>query len=334
MNKLVVQLAEKVLAGELLDRAEGLQLLALPEDDHYDLLYWANRVRDHFHGRRVHLCAIASARQGGCTEDCKFCAQSSHYRTPAKAHSLLSVEEITKAAERAEGVGAHCFGIVTSGRSGASHAKDLEVIIEAVGVLRSRGTIAVGAALGELDRTTAMALRSAGVTRYNHNLETSARHFGSICTTHTYDDRLRTVRTAKEAGLEVCCGGIFGMGETAEDRIDLALALRRLEVDSVPLNFLNPIPGTPFADMKSLSPTEILRIIAVYRLMLPWQEIKVCGGREVNLRALQSWMFYAGASGTMIGNYLTTLGRAPEEDHQMLRDLNLVAEPTKQAVGG
>jgi len=333
VNKIVMKLGEKVLEGRLLDRAAGLQLLALPEQDHYDLLYWANRIRDHFHGRQVHLCAIVSARQGGCSEDCKFCAQSAHYRTPAKPHPLLSVEEITQAAEKAEEVGAHCFGIVTSGRAGASRTSDLEVILDAVKVLAGRNTLSIGAALGELDRATAMALRTAGVTRYNHNLETSARHFGNICTTHTYNDRMRTVVAAKEAGLEVCCGGIFGMGETAEDRIDLALALRKLEVDNVPLNFLNPIPGTPFAHMQGLSPMEILRIIAVYRFLLPRQEIKVCGGREVNLRALQSWMFYAGASGTMIGNYLTTLGRPPEEDHQMLRDLNLTAEPAKQPVG-
>ena len=334
MKKLVVQLAEKVLNGKRLDRASALQLLTLPEPENYDLFYWANRIRERFHGNAVHLCAIVSARQGGCTEDCKFCAQSSHHRTAARPHPMLSAGEITKAAERARGAGACCFGIVTSGRAGATREKDLGVVFDAARALKARGGMCIGAALGELDRKAAEALKSAGVIRYNHNLETSARHFSNICTTHTYDDRRRTVVAAKEAGLQVCCGGIFGMGETVEDRADLALALQELEVDSVPLNFLNPIPGTPFAGMERLRPMEILRIIAVYRFLLPRQEIKVCGGREVNLRDLQSWMFYAGASGTMIGNYLTTAGRPPQEDHQMLRDLNLVVRPAREGAGG
>jgi biotin synthase len=322
VNNDVVRLAESVLEGKLLDRSAGMKLLEMQGPDRYDLFYWANRIRERFHGRKIHLCAIVSARQGACPEDCAFCAQSARYGTPAAPHPMLTAAEIVSAGERAKAAGAHCFGIVTSGRSARAREKDLEVILDAARTVKSRG-VSVGAALGELDPETAATLKAAGVTRYNHNLETSRRHFANICTTHSYEDRRRTVVAAKSAGLQVCCGGIFGVGETPEDRVDLALALRDLEADSVPLNFLNPIPGTPLAGAERLAPLEILNIIAVFRFMLPRQEIKVCGGREVNLRDLQSWMFYAGADGTMVGHYLTTQGRPPAEDLQMLRDLEL-----------
>lgn len=326
MNKVIAKLAEDVLSGKHLGYAAALRLVEQGHLDRYDLFYWANKIREHFHRNFIHLCAIVSARQGGCPEDCKFCAQSAHYKTPAKQHGLISVQQILRAAENAKKMGAHCFGIVTSGRAAHSRQKDLAIIQEAARRLKAQG-LSIGAALGELDLATATALKKAGVCRYNHNLETSARMFPKICTTHTYEDRVRTVQAAKEAGLEVCCGGIFGMGEKAEDRVSLALALRELEVDSVPMNFLHPIPGTPLAKARPLPPLEILKIIALYRFLLPRQQIKICGGRERNLRDLQSWMFYAGANGTMVGNYLTTKGRAAEEDHQMLKDLELCARP-------
>ncbi len=325
MNKAIAALAEEVLGGKLLGRKQGLQLLGASHGDRYDLFYWSNRIREHFRGRKVHLCAIVSARQGACSEDCAFCAQSWRYKTPARPHAMLSADKIVKAFEKAKVNGANCFGIVTSGRAAAARQKDLEVVLEAVKAIPTTGGVSIGAALGELDPGTAAALKAAGVTNYNHNLETSARYFGKICTTHTFSDRVRTVLAAKAANLRVCCGGIFGMGETPEDRVDMAITLRELGVDQVPLNFLNPIAGTPLEGATRLSPMEILRIIAVYRFLLPKQEIKVCGGREVNLRDLQSWMFYAGASGTMVGNYLTTKGRPAEEDLRMLMDLELVS---------
>jgi biotin synthase len=301
---------------------EAVELLACRGPELYELFARAGRLRHERRGDRVGLCAIVNAKSGSCPEDCAFCAQSARYRTPAASHPMLTAAAIASAGEGARAAGAHCFGIVTSGRSARGREKDLEVILDAARSMKARG-VSVGAALGELDSRTAAMLKAAGVTRYNHNLETSRRHFAKICSTHSYEDRRRTVLAAKSAGLQVCCGGIFGMGETSEDRADLALDLRELEVESVPLNFLNPIPGTPLTGAERLAPLEILKIIAVFRFMLPRQEIKVCGGREVNLRDLQSWMFYAGADGTMIGNYLTTQGRPADEDLRMLRDLEM-----------
>jgi biotin synthase len=171
-------------------------------------------------------------------------------------------------------------------------------------------------------------LKDSGLSRYHHNLETDEEFFSALCTTHSFKERVETIKIAKEEGLEVCCGGIFGVGETWQARLNLAFKLKELEVDSIPLNFLNPIKGTPFENITPLHPLEILRIIAIFRFIHPKREIRICGGREVNLRDLQSWMYYAGADGAIIGNYLTTLGRPPEEDLKLIKDLGLEMEIT------
>ncbi|HEA47000.1 MAG TPA: biotin synthase BioB [bacterium] len=317
-----MKLAGKVLKGEEITFEEASLLSELKGKDIFSLLNAANVIREKFKGKVIDLCSVINAKSGRCSEDCRFCSQSTYYKTAAQIHPLVGSEEIIKAAKRARNIGADRFGIVISGRS-IPGLKELNSICEALRTLSAEVDIGRCASLGTLTREAAQALREAGLESYHHNLETAESFFGSICTTHKFSERVNTIRIAKEAGLKVCCGGIFGLGETWKERIELALTLRELDVDSVPLNILNPIPGTPLENAQPLPPLEILKIIAIYRFILPTKDIRVCGGREVNLRDLQSFIFLAGANGTMIGNYLTTSGRDPREDIRMIRDLGL-----------
>jgi len=320
LSNWVRELAEKVLAGGRIEFGEAERLYFEAEQD--ELLFWANRLRRAFKGKTVDFCSIINAKSGRCPEDCKFCAQSAHYRTSAPVYPLVSEKRLLKGMEEARRARARRYGIVVSGRR-INSARELEMVCRALEAIRRMGGIGCCASLGELTAETARRLKASGLERYHHNLETSEEFFPQVCSTHSFADRVRTVRLAKEAGLEVCCGGIFGLGERPVDRLSLAFTLRELEVDSVPLNFLVPIPGTPLEGQPPLAPQEILRIVALFRFVLPRQDIKVCGGRERNLRDLQSWLFYAGANGALIGNYLTTPGRPPEEDWQMVADLEL-----------
>ncbi len=322
MTPLFAELARRAFQQQPLSRGQLLAILRAEGGAHDDALYWANRIRRRFKRDDILSCSIISAKQGLCSEDCRFCSQAARYRTGISTHPLVPLSEIEKAADHAAQVGSHSLGIVVSGR-GLTNEEEIARVVEAVRRIRAAGKVAACASLGVLDEDLARRLKDAGLCRYHHNLETSRRFFPHVCTTHSYEDRLRTLHVARRAGLDLCSGALFGLGETDEDRVDLARQLRDLEVRSVPLNFLNPIPGTPLADAPPLPPRKILRIIAMFRFALPAADIKVCGGREVNLRDLQSWMFYAGANGAMIGNYLTTAGRPAEEDCQMLRDLGL-----------
>ncbi len=256
-------------------------------------------------------------------EDCKFCAQSARYHTGAEVYPLMSGEEIVGASQDAAESGADRFGIVTSGRGLGSNRGEFERICAAAGEVEQSDSVGACVSIGKLSPADVEQLKAAGIRRVHHNLETSARFYPQICTTRPYQTRLDTIRNIKAAGLEACSGGIFGMGETWEDRVDLALQLRNLGVDSDPINFLNPNRGTPLEGRAMLPPRQALRTIALYRFLLPAKEIRVCGGREVTLRDLQPRMFHAGASGTMIGNYLTTGGRSAEGDRRMLSDLGL-----------
>ena len=325
MNAAIARLGRAAERGKGLSRRSALALAEGSADDLSDLLYWSNRVRERHLGRRVRFCAILGAKQGRCPEDCRFCAQSSRYATGAAACPLKPQSEIRQAARAEHLAACESFGLVTSGL-GPKEGPEWRRLLAAFRRIAGEGRVTPCASLGVLNDDTAAQLRAAGVRRYNHNLETSRRLYPHICTTHTYDDRIATVRAAAKAGIEVCCGGIFGMGETAEDRVDMAMELRELDVNSIPLNFLNPIPGTPLADAEPLAPRECLRIIAVYRLMFPTKHIKLAGGRERNLRDLQSWMFRAGADGAILGDYLTTTGRSWEDDLRMVSDLGLVCE--------
>ena len=316
----ITQLGHAVLEGARLNREEALFLLEADEQQRYELFYWANYIRIRCLGPEVTLCAIASARTAGCTEDCRFCAQSRHYHTHITPQTAAA-EQLIAAAQNAKNKGAHSFGIVASGRRLTDDAMDryrpvISAIINDIG-------IGCCASLGCLTDEQAQQLFEMGVRRYNHNLETSENYFPKVVTTHSYAERIDTVRAVQKAGMEVCCGGIIGMGESKQDRVDLALKLRDLDVDMVPMNFLHPIAGTPFADLPVLAPMEALQTIAMFRFVLPDKQIKMAGGREKCLRDLQSWMFFAGASATIIGNYLTTTGRAAEDDLQMLADLGM-----------
>jgi biotin synthase len=318
----IAHLAGKVLDGQLLNRDEAAYLTTVSGDDLYDLFYWANKVRIAFKGRDVKFCAIIAAKVGGCSEDCKFCAQSEHYDAPSKERSMLTDDQVLQSAWHAAEVGADSFGIVNSGR-GPTRRELEDWLKPLMSKIAKEGKTRACATLGALTPETAKFLYDCGIRRINHNIETSERHYPNIVSTHPFAERVNTLKVAKAAGLSLCSGGIFGMGEEWDDRLDMMFTLREIGVDVMPINFLNAIHGTPLADMPQLHPMECLKIISICRLVLPTAELKVAGGREKVLRDVQSWIFFAGADSTMIGNYLTTYGRKPEMDHQMVRDLGL-----------
>lgn len=310
-----------------ISREEAVAVAAVAPGDEMLLFHYASRLRRAFKGNTVGVCSIVNAKSGRCSEDCSFCSQSAHYQTQAPVYPLMQPREILNVARQAKVDGAQEFGLVISGKGIASRL-ELEAIGALVKAVIEQVGIEVHASVGILNKSQIEYLRQCGVTMFHHNLETSERYFSSICTTHSYEERIQTLRAIRECGLRSCSGGIFGMGETLEDRVDLALTLQQLDVDTVPMNFLHPIDGTPMQDLVPMPPMEILRTIALFRFILPDKEIKICGGRVVNLRDLQSMIFAAGANSLMVGNYLTTAGRDPELDWQMLRDLELEVDPS------
>jgi biotin synthase len=320
-------LGRRVLAGGSITREEALRLFELESSsDIFELLSWANRIREHFKGNKIHLCSIVNAKAGGCSENCKFCAQSSFYQTESPRYGFVDPETTLEAAAEAANNQVTALGLVAAWK-GLNQGPMLDEVCERVRELKAAGHVRVDVSLGIIrSQSVADRLRDAGVECYGHNLESSRRFFPQHCTTHTYEDRLQTIRLLKNAGIRICSGGIIGMGETREDRCDLAFALREAGANVVPINILNPIPGTPLEDTPPLPPMEALKTIACFRFILPRQEIMVAGGRTKGLRDLQSMIFAAGASALMVGNYLTTLNRPVEEDLQMLRDLGL--DPT------
>jgi biotin synthase len=320
----IAELGQRVLNGDAPTREEGLWLFELENPgDIFDLLSWANRVRDHFKGNKIHLCSIVNIKAGGCSENCRFCAQSASYQTDSPRYGLIESEPVLNAAEEAKTNGVTALGIVAAWR-GLDEGPVLDNICERLEELKASGKARPDASLGMIkSQKVADRLKAAGLECYNHNLETSRAFFPEVCTTHSYDERIQTIRYLKQAGIKICSGGILGMGETRADRCELAFALKEVGANVVPINVLNPIEGTPFAKRDPLAPLEILKSIACFRLILPKQEIMVAGGRAVNLRDLQSMIFMAGASALMVGNYLTTLNQPVEKDLQMLKDLGL-----------
>lgn len=286
------------------------------------LMAAAGRLRGAHEGDAVEFCAIVNARSGHCSEDCAFCAQSAHYQGQAEVYPLLSAEEMVRRGRAAAQAGAQRFGIVTSGRECPSGAA-LDEICRAVEVLTSEKIIAPCASLGLIDETRARRLAEAGLVRYHHNLEAGPSFFPRICTTHSYEDRVDTVRAAQAVGLEVCVGGIVGLGETPLERVELAQAVAELAPESIPLNFLTPIPGTPMAGHQPMKPLEALATVAVFKLFNPKAVVRTCGGRQQVLGDLAPLMYLSGAGGTMIGNYLTTEGRQPVDDMGDLAALGL-----------
>jgi biotin synthase len=310
----------KALSGRGLSSEEALSLTRIPDTSLFDILASTEKIRFNFKGNEVNLCSIVSAKSGLCAEDCNFCSQSSKYNTDIDSFPIMDSESIIDSAMHASDNNAREFSIVTSG-TGINKESDIGVLTSAIKGINAKSDMEICASLGITKRETLLRLKEAGLHSYHHNLETARSFFPNICTTHEYDDDLNSIKTAKELGFHVCSGGIFGVGESWEQRVELGMTLRELDVDSIPINFLNPRPGTPFEKLNLLSPMECLKIIALYRFMLPTKNIIICGGREINLRDLQCLIFAAGANGMMVGNYLTTQGRAVDNDLKMLSDL-------------
>ncbi len=320
----ITEVGQQVLAGQSITMEQAVELSQIPDQDLPFLLAMADKIRQQYVGDAVDLCVIVNGRSGKCTENCSFCAQSMHHTANIAVYPLLSEDELVAAAKQAEANGSHRFSIVTSGR-GAEQDKDFDNILKALSRIQAETKLKVCASLGTLSAENAQALKAAGVSRYHHNVETSRSYYGQICTTHTYDDRANTIKAAHEAGLEVCSGGIIGMGESMQQRLEMAFELRQQKVHSVPINILNPIKGTKMAEQPALAPREILKIFALFRFIMPEMGIRTAGGREVNLRDLQSVGLMSGLSGMLIGGYLTTGGRDSAMDLQMIKDMGRVA---------
>lgn len=291
------------------------RLLSMPLEE---LLPLANRYRKEGVGREIEICGVINAKSGTCSEDCKFCAQSSHYCTDVQAYPLKLKEEIIKAAKEAKANGAQRFGVVTSGNR--LTMDEVHTIADAIKEFPNIGIMPC-ASLGALSEEAFSVLSEAGLTRYHHNIETSENFYKKIVSTHDFQERVNTVKAAKKAGLEVCSGGILGMGESWSDRIAMARLLKDLEVDSVPLNFLVPIKGTPMEDAPSISPLDALRAIAIFRVILKDVTIKIVAGRESVLKDFQEKMYSAGANGMMVGGYLTIAGRRVEDDQALIAEI-------------
>ena len=316
----VQQLADRVIGGEKLGAAAALWLARRGAGEIYDIFCAADRIRRHYRGDGVSFCSVVNARSGLCPMDCAFCAQSGKHGGAAEVYALVEEGLAVKAARAARAFKVSGFGIVTSGPRLCE--KDFASVLGMVRKIKRTG-LRPCASLGLLDVARAKRLKRAGLWRYHHNLETAASFYPRVCTTQKYGKKLATVRAAKAAGLKACCGGIFGLGESWAQRVEMAMSLRKSDVDAVPVNFLNPVRGTPHGKRRLLPPLEALKIISVYRFLLPEKELKVCGGREVVLGEFQPLMYLAGADGTMVGNYLTTTGRPAAEDLEMVRKLGL-----------
>ncbi|WP_371378750.1 biotin synthase BioB [Sporomusa aerivorans] len=319
---LIFQLGSKVLNGEQLTFAEALALTKIDESDIPILLGVANKVRIKFTGNQVDTCEIVNARSGNCSEDCKFCAQSAHHQTQINTYPLMSQEQILSSAKAAESHGAYRFCIVTAG-CGMKNDPDFDQITTAIERIGAETGLERCCSLGILSPQHVKLLKAAGITRYHHNLETSKSFFNQICSTHTYEERIETIKHIKAEGLEVCSGGIIGMGETWEHRLELAFALKELDVDSVPINVLNPVQGSALEDQQPLKPIEVLQAFAIFRMILPDKILRYAGGREKALGELVPLGFLSGINGMLIGNYLTTTGRGASDDLNTVRGLGL-----------
>lgn len=315
--------AEKALRDEILTREECHAVLRSENDALHDLLQAAFKVRERYFGRKVRLQMLLNAKSGACQEDCHYCSQSSVSTADIDRYGLLPRDEMVDGARRAAAAKAQRYCIVISGRSPLE--REVTEIAEAVRAIKRELPIQVCCSLGLLDETQARELKAAGVDRINHNLNTSEAYHSAICTTHTYQDRVTTIRQARAAGLEICSGGIVGMGERDEDVIDLALALREIKPDSIPLNTLHPVPGTPLEHCHELTPERCLRVLCLFRFLHPKTEIRIAGGREFNLGPLQPLALYP-ADSLFVGGYLTTPGQPAPQAWKMIEELGFEIE--------
>lgn len=318
-------LKQKALVNEALSDSEAQSLLQLLAKDPTPVREAANEITRAHCGKRVELCAIVNAKSGRCAEACAFCAQSSRHATDAPVYPFIGANKVVEAAQAAKACGVRRFGIVLSGtRPSTADLHGPDGILAALAGVRALGMEA-DASLGIVDTATIHALKDAGLTRLHHNLETARSFFPQICSTHDYEEDVVVVREALNAGLQVCCGGLFGLGESWEQRLEFAFTLRDLGVSSVPVNFLTPIPGTPLEHRLLLSSDEALNILALLRFLLPTATLRVCGGREAVLGPRKAEALTSGASGLMVGDYLTTKGSAVEGDFEDIERLGLVA---------
>ena len=332
-NRTIDEAVDRVLAGESLDRRDGLALVAQPVEE---LAAAADAVRAHFGDGTVDACSIVNAKAGDCAEDCGFCAQSVHFDTGIETYGFLDPEEILDAAKRAERDGAQRFGIVLAekGVSKDRRPGEWEEVLRAVRLVRDETDVEVDASLGILTEEEARILADEGINHYNHNIETSPDFFPEIVESHTFEDRVRTLEVAKEAGMDLCAGVILGMGESPTDRVEAAIALQEVGVSSLPVNVLNPVAGTPlgeqFPDGADITTEEIIETVAVYRLLHPEARVRLTGGREVNLDEDEQHLpFEAGADGILTGDYLTTEGQSPADDLDVIERAGL--EPNREA---
>lgn len=320
MSYNINSLLKKILSGNAPTKEDALTLAAAEGPDIFDLFSAANILRSKHRGDAIDLCSIASAKTGHCPEDCSYCAQSKIARAKITTHPLKRKESVLEMAMAAKAQGIKRFCIVISGKKATpSELKQIASMIKGV---REAGLLPC-ATLGLLGRDELLMLKDAGLERYHHNLETSRRFFPEICSSHTYDDKLKTIDAVKSAGLSLCSGGIFGMGEEWEDRVEMAMELKSLAADSIPINFLVPIKGTQLEKTEPLPPLDALKIISLYRFILPDKEIRVCGGRLQTLGEFNSFIFMAGADGLLTGDCLTTQGRRPEDDLALIKNYGL-----------
>ena len=321
-TELIDNMVNTALKGKSISYDQALQLESLTHEELDYLFIGTDRIREQFKGQDVKICSIVNAKSGRCVEDCSFCAQSSSFQTDSPEYEMMDVEEIVSAAKEAEAFGSNEFSIVASGTS-LDDRKELDRVIEAIKRIKNETQLETCCSLGLMPIEHLKELKEAGLDRCHHNLETAKSHFDKIVSTHSYDDEVNAIQNAKAAGLQVCVGGIFGMGESFAQRAELGFSIRELGTQSFPINFLKPIEGTGLSDLEPLEHYEALRTISLLRLILPDIDLFVCGGREEVLTDQQERLFSAGANGILGGNYLTTKGQDPKKDIDMIEGLGL-----------
>lgn len=325
------QLADRILEGQSISREEAISILEAPDVELMELLAAAYRVRHRYFGNTVQLYFLMNAKSGLCPEDCSYCSQSKVSDAEIPRYNILNREKLLDGARIAAENNAKTYCMVISARG--PNEREMKAVETVVPEIKERYGLKICACLGLLDDEKAQRLKAAGVDRVNHNLNTSESHYGQICTTHTFQDRLDTLHAVRDAGIELCSGGIVGMGESAGDLVDMAFSLRDLKVESIPINFLIPVEGTPLGTPTELNPRYCLKALVMFRLVNPQSELRIAGGREVHLRSLQPLGLYP-ANSVFVGDYLTTQGQAPEEDFRMVEDLGFVVTKSSEVACG
>lgn len=319
MREFLERVTEEIISGLKINKEDATKIMSIEDTDEdilNTLFKCSNKIREHYVGDKVDLCTIINAKSGSCSEDCKFCAQSAHYNTSSATYDLMDYDSILEKALEVERQGAHRFSLVTSGK-GLVTGKDFEKLLEIYSKLRKDTKLNLCASHGIITTEQALMLKEVGVTMYHHNVETSRDYYKEMVSTHSYDDRISTIKNVEDAGLEICCGGIFGLGESIDDRVNMAFEIRDLGIKSIPLNVLMPVKGTPLGESEILEPMEILKSMAMFRFVIPDSFIRYAGGRMA-LKDKQELGFKAGVNAALVGDFLTTIGSNVEEDKGMI----------------